>query len=228
MNYILAFLLSLPSFASLSSNIPSTVDGVTIPNVHRISKSGGIYRGMEPREKIQEIIDLGITDILTFKKQTKTEVDEQRSAFIAKGYDPKRLHHIEFPWKDIEKNPRKACLQTMKALRLIRQIKKDKNRSLYFHCTVGEDRTGYLAGIYRMAFRAWSTDGAFYKEMCKRGYSDGNPVKPEKVVNEIEEGLSKLFFTMAYRIGKGEIFYYNLSDSVCNFDKLDDEFMTCK
>jgi hypothetical protein len=96
------------------------------------------------------------------------------------------------------------------------------------HCTVGEDRTGYLSGLYRLlGDGASGVDTIFHDEMCQRGYSSGNPQKPfAGVATEIDNDLTPLFLKMAFKISRGELTPTSLDESVCDVDPSSDPAFT--
>jgi hypothetical protein len=125
-----------------------------------------------------------------------------------------RVHQISFPWRgftDLEL----ACRQVVQGLRLIQEVASNRRRTLFFHCTVGEDRTGMLAGLSRMLEQGWSRRRAFQREMCARGYEAGNPEKPARVVKMIRDELTPLFLRMAEMVEEGLIQAQDLDEAVC-------------
>lgn len=193
------FLLALiPTLAfSLESPFESTVNGITIGNAHEVVP--GILRGSEPAKKVGELKSYGIDEVIIFKSQTKTEVDEELVALKTLAI---KSHHIPFKWKGLE-SPQVACEQIVKALQIIRRAQK-ANRTVFFHCTVGEDRTGMLAGLLRMESDGLSTEAAWKDEMCANGYADGNTKKPWHVSSAIHKELTPLFFALAAKVEAGE------------------------
>ena len=97
----------------------------------------------------------------------------------------------------------------------MREVKNDSSRKIFFHCTVGEDRTGYLAGLWKMLSDNVSRNEAFHNEMCINGYGAGNPIKPDYVVNEIRQDLTPMFTYMAYLIDKNLVSLANLTKRYC-------------
>ena len=187
---ILALTLSSSAFA---------IDGVTIPNAFQVDREGHIFRGKEPKKLVSQLRGIGITDVLIFKNEVKTEVTTEIADLRALGIRP---HHIPFRWKNLESN-QKACEQIVDAINLI-YTTKARNGSIYFHCTAGEDRTGMLAGLYRMLEENLSANQVFQSEMCARGYSDGNPHKPGIVHGAIQKELTPLFIALAHKIERRE------------------------
>ena len=157
--------------AALRPPLRSDVPGITIPNAHVVAKGvyGAVLRGNAPaKEEIRQLKDYGITDMLIFKSQTYKEVDEEKARLTAAGYPADRISAVPFPWKDL--GPfKQTCEQTIDALKVLLKVYNTPERAVSFHCTVGEDRTGCLAGLFRMLVSGWNTNQAFRAEMCKNG-----------------------------------------------------------
>lgn len=184
----------------LTSPFHSSVAGITIPNTHELAP-GLILRGMEPRtpEDIEQLKNYGIERILIFKKTVGAEVEQERQSLLAAGFNKTDILQIDFPWKDLQPFSRE-CAKTVEAYKFLSRAESE-NKPVFFHCTVGEDRTGYLAGIYRMIDQDWSLARAFAEELCENGYEAGNPQKPKyKVVEKIRQSLTPLFVKMAFLI----------------------------
>lgn len=192
----LGLILTTTSWA-LTSPFASSVEGITIGNTHEVT--AGIYRGSQPGKKLSQLAEYGVEEVIIFKSQTKNEVDEELAELKNLGI---KSHHIPFRWKDLE-SVQVACEQTVKALQILRNAHK-ASRSLFFHCTVGEDRTGLLAGLWRMEQENLSTEEAWQSEMCERGYADGNIKKPWVVTKSIHQELTPLFLALAQKIAAGE------------------------
>ncbi|MCX5785922.1 MAG: tyrosine-protein phosphatase [Elusimicrobia bacterium] len=204
--------------AVIRSSLPSEVPGINIPNVHVVSTgpSGAILRGNAPLpEEISQLKNYGVTDVLIFK-ESDADVKREKAGLAAAGYYfPGRLHQVEFPWKDM--GPFKLnCEKTIEALNELLTISGIPRRTIFFHCTVGEDRTGYLAGLYRMLAEGWDKDKAFDQEMCGNGYEAGDPQKPESVVKAIRAGLTPMYLRMAELISSGALTLNKIDSSVCN------------
>jgi len=204
--------------AALRSPLPSDVPGITIPNTHLVAKGvyGAALRGNAPaQEEVRQLKDYGITDVLIFKTQTSTEVDQEKAWLTAAGYPAERIYQVPFPWKDL--GPfKQTCEQTISALQVLINIYNTPGRAVFFHCTVGEDRTGYLAGLFRMLVSGWNTDQAFRAELCKNGYEAGDPNKEDKIVQIIRAELTPAYLKMAYLISTGTLTSTRLDAGVCN------------
>lgn len=196
------FCAALLVSTSALAHLESSVEGLTIGNSHDLSKAAGrVIRGSQPLSKVGELADLGVTDVLVLKTQTNTEVDDELAALAELGYAESSLKWIEFPWRGVVvedaaqtmKNTIKACKQIITGLQLLQKVSADADRSIFFHCTVGEDRTGLLAGLYRMSEQNWTEKKAYQKEMCARGFAEGNPNKPAHVAKTVRTNLLPVF-----------------------------------
>ncbi len=185
----------------LSSPFDSSVDGVTVPNAHWVDEGKTVLRGMEPRtpEQFAELRAAGVERVLIFKNTTgKDDVGHEITSWNLPEGD---VLHVPFQWKDLP-DFTSPCEQTLEALRFIRESE-DEQRKVFFHCTVGEDRTGYLAALHALLFEGGEARAAFDQDMCERGYGSGNPQKPGFVLGKLEEGLTPLYRSMAWLIQEG-------------------------
>lgn len=174
-------------------------DGLTIGNSFQVDPDGKVFRGREPKKLVTDLKKIGITDVIIFKMDTRGEVVSEINELKNLGI---RSHHIPFRWKEYP-TMTEPCEQFVHALTLIQKIKAQGGK-VFFHCTAGEDRTGALAGLYRMLEENLTTQEAFTQEMCPRGYSDGNPAKPFMVSSAIQKELTPLFLTLSAKIEKRE------------------------
>jgi hypothetical protein len=203
----------------LSSPFHSTVDGIDIPNTHLVGTSGKLYRAMAPRsdEEYDQLIAKGIGAVLVFKNQTGTGTDvaDEITKLGTLGIPASRAKNIPFAWKDLP-NYQDPCKQTVEGLKFIKtNLAADKKT--FFHCTVGEDRTGLLAAMHRLLTEPNLDAGAAWDgEMCERGYGAGNPQKPAFVRGKLEDGLKPLYRKLAYLAKKGAL--DSLDTNVCAND----------
>lgn len=214
--------------AGLSSPFESTVEGLTIPNAHWVDREKGhILRSMEPRIQMdapvdryfQEFLALGLSHVLIFKTDEKGEVAREVQAFVKAGIRPSHIYQIPFKWKDIE-DFRLACQQTIQALSLLKDIESREGERILMHCTVGEDRTGFLDGVYHFAKDPNQPLLPLFQErMCEKGYGAGNPQKPfHRVVGPIRESLTPFFMKMIFLLKTQRLKYEDLNYEVCNKD----------
>jgi hypothetical protein len=207
---------------TLVSPFPSTVKELGIPNSHEVSRSGKgfVIRGMRPRtvKDIEQLKKLGVTDVLIFRDSPggKDIVTPERKLLKEGGMGDAKVSAIPFKWKEF-KNFEEPCRQTVQALKLLHEAE-TAGRGMFFHCTVGEDRTGYLAALYRVIYQGADPRDTFEKEMCANGYADGNPQKPGHVADAVHAGVTPLFQKMIYKIQKGYFKAASLSEKECAID----------
>jgi hypothetical protein len=155
---------------------------------------------MEPRtpEQFDELRAAGVERVLIFKNTTgHDDVGEEIAAW---GLPEGDVLHVPFQWKDLD-GFTTPCEQTLQALRFIEESEAAE-QTVFFHCTVGEDRTGYLAAV-RAVLDGEDARAAFDGDMCEHGYASGNPQKPGFVLGKLEDGLTPLYRSMAYLIAQG-------------------------
>jgi hypothetical protein len=224
-----------------SSNLP-------IPNSHPVVPEPGtaalIFRGMEPKTaEDYAALAAQMGEILIFKNPRplsqkeieknpegpKTDIEAEKAALKKAGFTGKMHQEIPFLWKapseastrDLFQTP---CEQTIDALKILMTPRK---RPIYFHCTVGEDRTGYLAGLYRYLISDDDIQTVFWEEMCERGYAMGDGHKPfTNVVLAIHRSVTRVFAKMVYKIDQGEISATKLEAEVCKQDPDNEAFFT--
>lgn len=214
----------------LASPFASTVPGLRIQNAHAVGTSGMIFRGMAPRsdDDYADLVATGIGAVLVFKNQTGTDdVGEEITALTGAGLAATRITNIPFKWKDIGTFT-DPCTQTIDALKFIATSVK-AGKKTFFHCTVGEDRTGLLAAVHRLLNEpSLTADKAFDEEMCERGYAAGNPLKPSFVTSALDKGLTPLYQKLAYLVATGKIRANALDASVCSADPATDASFAAK
>lgn len=139
MKILIIALISISSVLGLESQCESSL-GISIPNSHQVAQN--IYRGNAPRneEDIQALKKLGIETIYIFKNQTNTEVDDEIAKLLAAGYSNESILQDDFLWHDF-KSHAQACKMVIKGLKLLSELRSE-GKNVFFHCTVGEDRTG--------------------------------------------------------------------------------------
>lgn len=194
-------------FALLAFAVNATI---TIANFHGVDQEGQLYRGREPKSRVSELPSVGITDVIIFKNDTRGEVVKEIQALKELGINS---HHIPFRWKEYP-SVSLACEQLIDAMTMMRDLR-NQGGKVFFHCTAGEDRTGALAGLFRMMDEGLSSTEVFRDEMCERGFSDGNPHKPYVVTNAIQKELTPIFVAMARQIDKGYLSLNNLDKNIC-------------
>jgi hypothetical protein len=217
--------VSVTQSGGLASPVPATAPGVEIPNAHWVEE--GLLRSMAPRSAAdyEALQTVGITAVLIFKKPTGTgrDVSDEIAALHDLGLADEAVLNVPFAWKDFP-DFATPCEQTLEALRFLK-TQRAAGRPTLVHCTVGEDRTGYLAGLYRLLEGETEPTTVFTDEMCERGFGSGNPFKPTTVTGAIAEGLIPLYRKMAFKILSGEL-TWDLEAAACATDPAGDPTFT--
>jgi hypothetical protein len=213
-NLILIKFILFSSVFAFAGKFSSSVKGLSYNNAHfLVEERGEIYRGSEPKEKVQDLIKIGITDVLILKNDTRGEISKEIKALKAAGISDKRITHLDVTWKDADFV--ETCTQYITGLKHINEVLNSSHRKMYFHCTAGEDRTGMMAGLVRQLQEKETAERAFYKEMCEKGFADGNPGKPYEVSSQIYSSLLPVYEHLSRLIKSNELSWTKLSPSVC-------------
>lgn len=174
--------------------------------------SDKIFRGRAPKfSEFRKMTKAGITSVLIFKNQTKTEVDEEIDQLISTGFNEGKIHHIPFLWKDIT-SEQTACEQIITSLNILKNVENSEDDKILFHCTVGEDRTGLLAGLMTQLLEQEDTQSSFQNQMCAKGYAGGNTSKPPQVSQAVDKFLTPLYYKMSQMIESGSLSFGNLGN----------------
>lgn len=198
---------------NLKSPFYSSVPNLSIYNSHVIArdKRGGakIIRGMRPiinkegatsADQFEELAKIGVTDVLVLKDNIVRTAGEKGDVELEKEQLDKfgiRMIHLPIAWKNYTEF-KSLCQKSAKIFDIFAEIMQDPNRKLFFHCTVGEDRTGFLTGLYKSLYGTVDSKEAFDQYMCRQGYADGNPAKPKKaVVSKIHLGLTPIYIELS-------------------------------
>jgi protein tyrosine/serine phosphatase len=105
----------------------------------------GVYRGGQPRScgEIQYLRQLGVKTIVKLNERgTQTDAAERRTAEAA------GIHVEAFDLSARSIGTGKTCDDVK---RILNFIASESNRPTYVHCSIGRDRTGYIAGAYEEA-----------------------------------------------------------------------------
>lgn len=201
-----------------------------IANSHLVAEGNGakLFRGMKPFRPADftDLEALEVGAVLIFKKPTSaTEVSKEIAALTPIGVPETKIVNIPFGYKDFT-DFATPCRMTVQGLAKLVEWR-DAGTNAFMHCTVGEDRTGYLAGLYRLLTETAEVEDVFESELCERGYSAGNPQKPfAGVAKEIDADLTPVFLKMAHKIKTGELTETSLDESVCDVDPEGDPAFT--
>lgn len=209
----------------LSSPFAPTAAGIGIPNAHAVGAGALLLRGMAPRDDADytDLLNAGVAAVLVFKNQTGTghDVADEMQELKDRGLAASRVVNIPFQWKDLG-SFQQTCEQTVEGMKFI-ATNVAAGKKTFFHCTVGEDRTGLLAAAHRLTTEpGLGADKAWDEEMCERGYGGGNPLKPAFVKGQLEGGLTPFYQKISWMIATGKISSASLSTAACANDPASD------
>jgi len=134
-------------FQSLvSSPLPEPLLIKEIPRFQMIAS--GLYRGGQPeRQGLEYLKKNGIKTVINLRMENDEEslVTELGMTYV----------HIPISIKMWSKIPDPAIDQYFKV------VNDPANYPIFFHCKRGADRTGALAGLYRIAIQGWEPKAAY-------------------------------------------------------------------
>jgi tyrosine-protein phosphatase SIW14 len=145
----LLLLIQLPVSSASSASAVALPEGLATRDIPRFQMlAAGLYRGGQPeRIGFEYLKKNGFKTVINLR----TENDEQK---IVKEFGMNYVHiPISIgPWSRI---PDKAIEEYFKVL------SDPANYPIFFHCRRGADRTGALAGFYRISAQGWEPQKAY-------------------------------------------------------------------
>ncbi len=196
-----------------------TLDSSYLPlfelgNVHSLRPDHRILRGASPVGKTNFLKLEGITDVLIFREAVSADVKKEKDELAQQGYNENQIHHVSMKWKDLP-SIESGCRDVVAGLQIMERVEQDQRKKLYLHCTVGEDRTGLISGLYRMIYQGWSAERSYQNELCSHGFGGANPRKPMQVVEMIDRNLKPLYAHMSLLIEQGLLKMGRLDPQFC-------------
>ena len=106
----------------------------------------GFYRGGQPRKGGFEYLKrTGIKTVINLRGQNGEEK-------VVEGLG---MEYVQIPMSALENVP------DAKIQRFFDVLRDRENYPVFVHCRRGADRTGFMVGLYRIAFEGWSADRAY-------------------------------------------------------------------
>jgi tyrosine-protein phosphatase SIW14 len=166
-----------PAKASPTHSIAKRLSGKGIPNFAQVSPN--LYRGAQPSaEGLVALKHLGVDIIVDLRGSAS---DTEKAAVTKLGMQYVSIpSHCPFP-KD---EPWAHFLKVMQ---------ENRDKKVFVHCRLGDDRTGVAVASYRIADEGWSAEEAL-KEMEDFGFTGvHHAICPgmEKYVLHLPERLKK-------------------------------------
>jgi protein tyrosine/serine phosphatase len=142
--------LSRPLLAQSGPEVPKSH---AIPRFDQVAK--GFYRGGQPgRQGFEYLKQLGVKTVINLRAENQ-EAEEVKSL---------GLHYVHLPLRSWAHVPESKIQMFFQVLR------ERDSYPVFVHCEHGADRTGFMVGLYRIAFQDWSADRA-YQEARAHGMS---------------------------------------------------------
>jgi tyrosine-protein phosphatase SIW14 len=114
-----------------------------VPGIFYVAKvNDGFYRGSNPSQALPELKKLGIRTIINFRYLDR---DDYRPQAEAAGFN--------YHWLSFQAHQAPTKEQIKEFLQIVND---PANQPVYIHCAQGIDRTGLMAGIYRIEHDGWS------------------------------------------------------------------------
>lgn len=141
---ILLLVLIALSWAVRAQRAHEVPNSQAIPRFDQVAE--GFYRGGQPRRQGYEYLkQLGVKTVINLRAENQ-EAEEVKSL---------GLHYVHIPMSPRERVPESK-------IQMFFQVLRDRdNYPVFVHCERGADRTGFMVGLYRIAFQNWSADCAY-------------------------------------------------------------------
>jgi len=136
-----------------SSNVHGVL--VRICNFHEVSP--GIYRGARPtREGLLDLARLGVRTDVDLEKGSVADTERGYAADAKIGFAAKPMSYLFAP-SDAQVDD------------LLSIINDPARQPVFFHCKLGNDRTGLIAALHRVYHQGWAPADA-WNEMMTLGF----------------------------------------------------------
>ena len=208
---------------TLFFSYPAFSQQYSIKNIQIVSNNekneGFIFRGSQPFKEshYEQLKKMNIKNVIIFKLENTYEVFDEKLKLIEYGFEPENIFHIPMKWKNF-KNFTEACEQTKLALEILIKSYINKERT-YFHCTAGQDRTGYLDGLFQILINQKnSIEEVFQNRLCQFGYSSADSKKPMAISKAIDQELTVYFQQIAQKIQALKEIGQSIEDLNCQSD----------
>ena len=112
----------------------------------------GFYRGGQPRQGgFERLKEIGVKTVINLRGENDEE----------KEVESLGMKYIHIPMSALEH------VSDAKIQKFFGVLKDSSNYPVFVHCERGSDRTGFMVGVYRIAFEGWSAERAYQEA---RGY----------------------------------------------------------
>jgi protein tyrosine/serine phosphatase len=138
--------------------------GPPVPNFHRVDAD--LYRGGQPTDEgFRRLADMGVRTVVSLRAYGHTARHEQAERRTVESLG---MRWVSLPMR-MYWRPTEAQVLAFLAL-----TGAAGDGPVFIHCQHGEDRTGSMVAVYRVARHGWSVDRA-YEEAIDLGLATWNP-----------------------------------------------------
>lgn len=160
-----------------------------------------IFRGAQPfkNSHYEALKKLEIKNIIIFKSEKDNSVSDEMFKLVEYGFELKNIYHIPMKWRNFE-SFNEACEDTKKAL-IVLENSYQNNEKTFFHCTAGQDRTGFLDALFHLLINpSVSLKEVFQNRMCQYGYANADLKKPAFISTALDQELTIFFELIGQQI----------------------------
>lgn len=153
---VLASAVSLLAFGETAARADDLAQAAAdIPEFHQVSD--GIYRGGHPEQNgLADLAQLGVKTVIDLENDESVNPEVSAGSRLGLNVIPKPMSMF---WA-----PSDADADAILAL-----LADPANRPVFIHCTLGQDRTGLMIGLYRVLNEKMPAAQA-YSEMLGYGF----------------------------------------------------------
>jgi tyrosine-protein phosphatase SIW14 len=148
---LIAILSLCPAGFALATDLTS------VPEFHPVSD--GIFRGGHPEQNgLEDLAKLGVKTIIDLENDGSDETEVPAAAALGMKVIARPMSTFWAPSDE-------------QANEILAMLADPQLRPLFIHCTLGQDRTGLMIGLYRVLFEKMNAADA-YSEMLGYGFKN--------------------------------------------------------
>jgi protein tyrosine phosphatase (PTP) superfamily phosphohydrolase (DUF442 family) len=128
-----------------------------VPNLGEVTPT--LYRGAQPTPQgFQKLAEMGISIVVDLRERGR-EIERQQATKLG-------MRFVAIPWNCF--HPEDADMA-----RFLKLLRHNHSKKVFVHCQTGDDRTGMMIAVYRMAEEGWTAEEAM-KEMEAYGFTSSH------------------------------------------------------
>jgi protein tyrosine phosphatase (PTP) superfamily phosphohydrolase (DUF442 family) len=130
-----------------------------VPNLAEVTPN--LYRGGQPTERgLRSLAKLGISIVVDGRGESRAR-NRERHEVVKLG-----MQYVAIPWHC--PFPKDAVFA-----RFLLLIRQNREKKIFVHCRLGDDRVGMMIAAYRMAEQGWTAEEAM-QEMKAEGFTSSH------------------------------------------------------